>query len=388
MTIPSTPTVPRPAPFTPAEMARRRRALADLAAARGADRVVLYGSERSGTAVPWLTRWPVTREAAVVVGDGEQDTLLVHFHNHLRLAREMARDADVRWGGESTFDAVVEELLRRGGPSQRIGMVGTIPYQLRDALAARFAGVIDLTDGYTALRMVKSEEEIAHLRYGAALSDAALAGLLAGIRIGATDHELIDGIERAYVPLGGSTHIHYLSVTSMDAPDRSVPAQQPVGATVGEGSVLVTELSAAFRGYSGQVLRTITVDRPPTPLYAALHDAAARTFDAVVARIRDGVTAAELAEAGAIVRDAGFVLDDDLVHGFGGGYLPPVIGRLDDRVPDVTLRAGMTVVVQPNVVTPDGTAGVQTGELVLVTATGSERLHAAEQGVLTVRTGG
>jgi hypothetical protein len=35
----------------------------------------------------------------------------------------------------------------------------------------------------------------------------------------------------------------------------------------------------------------------------------------------------------------------------------------------------MTVVIQPNVVTPDGKAGVQTGELVLVTATGVEPLH-------------
>jgi hypothetical protein len=35
----------------------------------------------------------------------------------------------------------------------------------------------------------------------------------------------------------------------------------------------------------------------------------------------------------------------------------------------------MTVVVQPNVVTPDRSAGVQTGELLLVTETGAQRLH-------------
>jgi Xaa-Pro dipeptidase len=33
------------------------------------------------------------------------------------------------------------------------------------------------------------------------------------------------------------------------------------------------------------------------------------------------------------------------------------------------------VVVQPNVVTPDGLAGVQTGELLLVTDHGPQRLH-------------
>ena len=51
------------------------------------------------------------------------------------------------------------------------------------------------------------------------------------------------------------------------------------------------------------------------------------------------------------------------------------------EVPDFTFAAGMTVVVQPNVVTPDETAGVQTGELMLVTEDGAERLHSVERGL-------
>jgi Xaa-Pro aminopeptidase len=41
----------------------------------------------------------------------------------------------------------------------------------------------------------------------------------------------------------------------------------------------------------------------------------------------------------------------------------------------------MTCVVQPNVITPDQKAGVQVGELVLVTDTGFERLHRAKRGL-------
>ena len=37
----------------------------------------------------------------------------------------------------------------------------------------------------------------------------------------------------------------------------------------------------------------------------------------------------------------------------------------------------MTLVLQPNVVTRDGRAGVQIGELILVTEAGYERLHKA-----------
>jgi hypothetical protein len=44
----------------------------------------------------------------------------------------------------------------------------------------------------------------------------------------------------------------------------------------------------------------------------------------------------------------------------------------------------MTVVIQPNVVTRDHKAGVQTGELVLVTENGIERLHTMPRGFVRV----
>lgn len=86
-----------------------------------------------------------------------------------------------------------------------------------------------------------------------------------------------------------------------------------------------------------------------------------------------------------MIEDAGLTTCDDVVHGFGGGYLPPVIAsrsHAEAPLADQPLVAGMTVVVQPNVVTPDGRAGVQTGELVLVTPTGHERLHTFAPGVI------
>jgi len=48
------------------------------------------------------------------------------------------------------------------------------------------------------------------------------------------------------------------------------------------------------------------------------------------------------------------------------------------------LTAGMTVVIQPNVITKDGRAGVQTGEMVLVTRGGIERLHTVPRGFTQV----
>jgi Xaa-Pro aminopeptidase len=55
--------------------------------------------------------------------------------------------------------------------------------------------------------------------------------------------------------------------------------------------------------------------------------------------------------------------------------------RPADPASDFRLAAGMTVVVQPDVVTGDGRAGVQTGELLLVTDHGPQRMHAYPPGL-------
>jgi Xaa-Pro aminopeptidase len=56
-------------------------------------------------------------------------------------------------------------------------------------------------------------------------------------------------------------------------------------------------------------------------------------------------------------------------------------------VPDITLKPGMMVVVQPNVVDTAASLGVQTGELLLVTDGGSERLHRFPRGLLQAGVG-
>jgi Xaa-Pro aminopeptidase len=52
------------------------------------------------------------------------------------------------------------------------------------------------------------------------------------------------------------------------------------------------------------------------------------------------------------------------------------------RREEFTLEENMAMVIQPNVITKDERAGVQTGELILVTAGGAERLHDYERGLL------
>ena len=110
-------------------------------------------------------------------------------------------------------------------------------------------------------------------------------------------------------------------------------------------------------------------------------------FDAITAVLQHGAHPADVVAAASVIEAAGFTTCDDLLHGYGGGYLPPVLGsasRPAGLVPDELFEAGMTVVIQPNVVSRDRRAGVQTGELVLITANGIEPLHRVRRGFLRV----
>jgi Xaa-Pro aminopeptidase len=234
--------------------------------------------------------------------------------------------------------------------------------------------------------MIKSAEELDWLRIGAHFSDLGMAALRDGLRPGLTERELGDLVERAYVARGGTNVIHYFGVTPMRDPQIAVPAQFSSTRRVQAGDVVLAEISAAFWDYPGQVLRSFVVGEP-TSLYRDLHATADAAFDAIAAVLRDGTLPAQVIEAARVIEDAGFTTIDDLLHGYGGGYLPPILGsasRPAGPVPDEPFRAGMTVVIQPNVVTPDGKAGVQSGEMVLVTQDGIERMHAMPRGFVNL----
>jgi Xaa-Pro dipeptidase len=364
--------------FSDAEMARRREALAVELDAAGCGHAVLYGANRAGPAVGWLTRWPVTREALCVFTPGERDLLLVNFYNHVPNAERIATEAEVRWAGPKPMAKAIEELERRGARGARIAVTGPLGYRPHAALAS-FATPVPLDDAYTRLRLRKSAEELEWLSIGCAFTDDAVRAVHEQAGPGTDERELGNLAERAYVGRGGTTHIHYFGTT--------VPSQWPAARTLERGDVLACEISASYWDYTGQLLRTFAVADEPAPLYEQLHSVADAAFDAVFAQVRPGATAADLVEASALIEDAGFTTRDDLVHGFVGGYLPPILGdrsRTLEEIPDFTLEEGMTIVIQPNVVTRDEGAGVQTGELVAVTRDGAERLHHYERGLLRI----
>lgn len=362
--------------FSPAEFARRLAAVRAAMSRGDIDCLLLYGAGRAAD-VQYLSHWPGTREAFLVLRREGEPTLLVQFNNHVATARRVAVTRDVRWAGPES-EAVVDVLAR--GSYARIGLVGAVPWRIVARLTQRCptSELVDATADVRAVRSVASGEEIVFLRAAAGITDLAMEALEREVRPGLRENELVGIVESAIARGGGTPGIHFMATTPMRAPAVGVPSQIQSSRVIERGDVLITEITAHYWGYGGQIHRAYAIGEDPTDEYRSLHDAAVKAYERICAALRDSATVADVLDAAEVLHAGGYTIVDDLLH--GADQLPPIIQtRRTARGPQLesfVFRENMVVVVQPNVVTDErGTMGVQVGETVRVTKERVERLH-------------
>ncbi len=366
--------------FSEAEFSRRYRDVREAMRAAEISALIFYSTTGSYHEVLYLSNFIATREACLVFPAEGESTLFIQMFNHVPNARQIAHVADVRWGGPDTAVAIAENLQERKLDKSRIGLVGSLSFKQYELIRKMLpqAQLTDFTPQMSHLRLIKSEEEIEFLRKGAEFSDLAIEALEREARPGITEHELAAIVEGAYLGLGGKNHIHYMGTTPMSNPSLCVPGQCQSNRILQAGDVLITEISAHYHGYAGQILRPFAIGTPPTPEYLHMYDVAVEAFNRIAAGIRPGATSDEVLDVSDYIHQAGFTICDDLVHGFGGGYLKPILRtrRTSTTLPETfVFREDMVVVIQPNVITEDRRMGIQVGEMVRVRPEGVESLH-------------
>ena len=374
--------------FSPDEMARRyalaRRLMDDL----GLDFLVVFGNSgvnRHNHANHfWLSQWQDMHHCYLVVPRDGDATLLVGLVNHVPNAREVSDVPHVDWGGYEPGKAVA--ALVHG----TVGLVGVnatwgdgMPWRHYLDLQAAGVELVDVTREYAALRRIKSAEEVERLRGAAELSDLAIRTLVEAAKPGVAETELVADVEESYRRRGGTTRITFLRSMPMDAPNGCLPAQNPSSRRLERGDVILTEFSASLWGYSGQVHRPVFVQAEPTAEWQRLFDTARDAYDAIARGMTPGSTEGDVVRNASVIGERGYAIYDDLIHGYGTDYGPPLVDRSCVRywnggveIPaGRTIEEGMTIVVQPNPITRDERMGVQVGALTVVRRDGAESLH-------------
>lgn len=347
---------------------------------------LLVGGQRGmfDSPIQYLSNWPPIVDSFLIFPRDGEPVLLVRLYNHWPNAIDISVIPDVRFLGNDmnlALSNLIATLSALNLAKQRIGLLGRIDYWQAQAIVDKLPSVefVNVNRDYERLRLVKSREEIRFLYAASKMCDDAVAALAQAVRPGLKEYELSAIIEQAYNGRRGTTHFHFVVTTSMASPDRCVPRQYLSDRVIKSGDVLVTEISSNYWHYPGQILRTMTVAAPPTPLYENLHRVALQTYHDLLDYLRAGATLDGVFEVGRQIHAAGYSIYDDLIHGYGGGgYLSPVIrtaGTGGADVADFEFEADMVFIVQPNVITPDFKAGVQIGNMVRIVPGGVEVLN-------------
>ena len=113
--------------FSDAELRRRHDAVYRLIEGEAVDAVLFYGSGRYASDIYWLSDWPSSREAYLLMQAGREPVILMQLFNHYPMARVMSWIKDVRWAGANTTRSVAELIRERGLESRKLGQVGAIP---------------------------------------------------------------------------------------------------------------------------------------------------------------------------------------------------------------------------------------------------------------------
>ena len=364
--------------FTDAEYARRYRAIRAAMEKENLDAILISGG-RGAAEVHYLSNYLAQSPCWLFFPRTGEATVFIHFFNHQPCAKAQSIVDDLRWYGPAPMPTLAEEIRRRDLAKSRIGLVSmrAMAYGQVTELQRQFpqAEFVEFGPQFGRIRRVRSDEELVYLQRSGHLTDLACEALENNLRPGLTEQDILSIVYGAYIKHGGDPGIHFIATTNMDRPDRFVPWQRQSSRMLERGSVVITELTVSYWGYSTQIHRPFAIGKEPTPVYRKLFDAALECYENIRKICRPGTTSEQIVAASSVIEENGFTSYDSVFHGEAGKS--PELGTRSAAHPlePWTLQENMVHIIQPNPITKDFTAGLQLGAAVVVKPGGGEPLH-------------
>jgi len=236
-------------------------------------------------------------------------------------------------------------------------------------IAARTPGcsIVDMSDAIINLRLVKSPAEIKQIQSAIKATHNGLNALMGKLKPGVGERELHNAlvggfaeagsIRNAFDPIVGSgynaTILHYKENTGV----------------CNDGDLIVVDSGAEINGYASDITRTVPVNGKYTKEQAKLYNLVLKSQQAAIRAVKPGATMAQVDEASRkVIRDAGY--GDQYLHGVGHH-----LGlETHDPSPDVKLKAGMVVTIEPGLYLQDKSIGIRIEDDILVTEKGYKNL--------------
>jgi len=278
--------------------------------------------------------------------------------------------------------------LRRGRVTHTRAIEGVINHSSYVEVVRRLPNATfeDATDVVGFVRYIKSDEEIAALRRGAAIAAAGIEAMVAGARPGVPLPELYAQVMERMLELGSEYYPLALYAGPMGGV-RPRFEDPPIDRVLGPDYLITNETDAVWGQLIAQELQPILLGPIPDtwkPVIELQRD----MFYAGMEFMKPGVTFGELIDfTNDMGRQRG-MLSLILIHGRGHGNDGPLLTpqhRREEHIRSVVVQKGNVWVWKPIAYSADESIEFSWGGCVLVTDRGGEQLVDRRPGLVSIQ---
>ncbi len=337
----------------------------------------------------WLTNhreWHALSVYLFVPLEGEPTLVYGMGGTHIEATRRAVAVKDVRPSGRGGFAGVLVARLKELGLDKgRIGITLIDPRygdylplnQYRTLIEQLPQAQFELVgDFFHEFLVTKSPEELARVRKAGDLCARAMQAMVEAARPGVAEYELKAAAAAAILQGGGEVDFLIIGSTPMSRPRMIFGNPRPSGRRLQRGDIIINELAGGYEGYTAQIGVPICVGPPTDQVRRMFDEIVLPGFNLLAAELRPGNTFQAVAERAGFFRQRGYQSRPIILHSIDLVTHAPEVrveGAHGDPE-DMTIKPGMTLMLEPNAITPDGLLGLFFGHTFIITETGNERL--------------
>ena len=308
------------------------------------------------------------RAPAVGYASGSDD-LRIRYRSDIEDARKLPGVA--RWA------SVIGDMLADYGLSR--GRIGTdlMPFMVFEGLKDRFPrlAIVDAGSVWADLTSVKHPTEVEFIRDAVAVADLGVSAAMAAVGPGMAEQAV--AAEAVYaMRKGGSEFEPFIPLVASGA-NTSLFERVATEKTISHGEMVILDIGAVVRGYTGDLGRTV-ICGDPSAEQKAIYKSTLLALEEAKKMIRPGVMLSAIdARAREVITDQGwgrYLYSGNTGHQLGFGlHGEPLV----DRRVDIPAVENMVMCLEPRIVLPDrpDIGGAHLEDVVLVTADGHEQIN-------------
>jgi len=297
-------------------------------------------------------------------------------------AGEQVKEMPVAWyQSPTTSDDFIASQIHEMGFKQLCFESAHVTYATFERLRDKLSGVElkGSEDIFSALRMIKTPDEIARVRSACGLADACFAHVSRLIMPGVTEWDVSMEIE-FFIRRSG--HALAFDVIAVSGENSARPHGHATEKKLEVGDFLTLDFGAKVDGYCSDITRTVVIGEA-TDRHREIYGQVLKAQLACLDAMKPGARAADIdALARAVFDEIGLAKYFGHGLGHGLGSLVHDAGRMNATSQDI-LEPGQIWTVEPGVYLP-GFGGVRIEDDAVITETGIEILTHAPKGLMVL----